>query len=327
MNTTTCPACRAASEVPSRTRDGTVACAACGHVFAPPNPDETPPAAAPQGPRQFPVLPFTPSRGGPPLGLGLAAFMGLVAALLVGVGAALLRAHMWLVMVFPLLHGILVGVFAGLGARITKARYRAGVALVAGGCGVVSYFVVHYLFYLSFVDAANAPQVGFWEHMDIRATEGVRFGKVGGAAGNGIGYTGSIIYWAFEALVTAAGAAGVALACIGSPFCEGCNRWKLKRQLGPYVVEPGYAVPAVSSGVPAGLLVPADGKKSVVVELSSCPACGDQGTLDVKVTGTHQDGKNLRTWNGFVTYPGEALHTFDEVERTLRELGLGKKKK
>jgi hypothetical protein len=314
----------------TRTRDGTVACGGCGHTFTPTTtepepPTESPPVPAPQAPRQFPVIPFTPPRGGPPIGLGLAAFAGLIAALVFAVLAALLRSHLWLVIVFPMLHGIFVGVFAGLGARVAKARYRTGVGVVGAACGLVSYAGVHYLHYLSFAAAPNAPRVGFWEFMDVRATEGVKIGKAGGA-GNGIGYTGSVIYWSLEAVITMIGAAGVAVVTIGKPFCEGCNRWKSKHQLGPYLVEPGYAVPAVGAGVPTGLLVPADGKKSVVVEVYSCPVCGDEGTLDVKVTGTHQDGKTMRSWNGYVTYPGEALHVFNEVERACRELGLKLKK-
>lgn len=282
----------------------------------------------PNAPRQFPVLPFAASHGGPAYALGVAAFGGIFAALIFGVVAALVKSSFWIVMVFPLLHGVLVGAGVGLPARLTKCRYQKGLVLVGGLCGVLSYGVVHYVFYLAFVGGGNAPPIGFWEYMDLRATEGVRFGKAGGgAAGNGIGYTGSIIYWVFEAVVTAAGAGALAAVCVGSPFCEGCNRWKQKRQLGPYRVEPGYAVPAVANGVPTGLLVPADGKKSVVVALYVCPGCGDQGTIDVKVTGTHQEGSKTMTWNGYVTYPGEALATFDQVAQTCRDLGLGGKKK
>jgi hypothetical protein len=64
-----------------------------------------------------------------------------------------------------------------------------------------------------------------------------------------------------------------------------------------------------------------------VVEVYSCPSCGEQGTLDVKATGTFQDGKNMLTWNAFVTYPGEALATFEEADQTARSLGLAGKKK
>lgn len=329
MTSATCPTCRMSIEIPERTRDGTVQCRQCGREFAPPEPgsaSEAPPTeAAP--PKQYPVIPFEASRGGPALGLGLAAFMGLVAAVVLGVGAALLKTVFWLVLVFALLHGVFVGVFAGLGARLTKARYQGGLAVVAAGCGLVSYFVVHYLFYLAFVGAPGAPQVGFWEYMDIRATEGVRFGKPGQGAGGGIGYVGSVIYWVLEAIVTMAGAAGVAIVTIGSPFCEGCNRWKTKRTMGPYVVEPSYAVPAVGAGLPSGLLTPADAGKSVTVEIAYCPHCLEAGTIDVKASGAAKVGKNMQFNNAYVTYPGEALRTFAEVETTLRELGLGGKKK
>ena len=74
-------------------------------------------------------------------------------------------------------------------------------------------------------------------------------------------------------------------------------------------------------------MIPAEGKKTVVVEVYACPLCGEQGTLDVKATGTFQDGKNTLNWNTFVTYPGEALSTFEEADRTMRDLGLTGKKK
>ena len=198
--------------------------------------------------------------------------------------------------------------------------------VVAGGCGVLSYVVVHYLFYLAFLAIPNAPQIDFLEYLDLRATEGVRFGKAG-AGGNGgtnLGYVGTVIYWAVEGIATAAGAAISAVLVIESPFCEGCNRWKAKRQYGPYAVDPMHAVPAVGAGVPAGLLVPADGKKRVVLTVYSCPACAEAGTVDVKAHGTHHDGKNMLNWNAFVTYPGEALPEFDRLDATLRGLGLKK---
>jgi hypothetical protein len=332
MSTTTCPTCRAVIDVPHRTRDGSVTCGGCGHTFVPtaaePAAGGAAAPAAPEPPKQYPVVPFKPPPGRLSFGLGVALFTGLFGALILGIAAALLRSMFWLIIVFPLLHGLLVGLFVGLAARLTKARHQGALAVVGVVCGLLSYFVVHYLFYLGFLAAPNAPQVGFWTYMDLKATEGVKLGRAGGGgAGNGIGYTGSVIYWLVEAVLTAGGAAGVAVACVGSPFCEGCHRWKAKRQHGPYVVEPQYAVQAVGAGVPAGLVIPAEGKKSVVVEVYSCPLCGDEGTLDVKATGTFQDGKNMMNWNTFVTYPGEALTSFEEADRTARNLGLAGKKK
>jgi hypothetical protein len=332
MSTTTCPACRALTDVPVRTRDGTVTCRTCGYEFVPTVVDPTPatdtPPASLQPQRQFAVTPFTapPGRLSPRLVVPLV--VGVVLALVLGVAAAILRSFFWILIVFPMLHGILVGVCIGGAARLAKARSHGALLLVAAGCGLLTYFIVHYLFYLGFLATPNAPQVGFWAYMDLRATEGVRLGRAaGGGAGGGIGYTGSIIYWIVEAVVTILGAIGAALACVGSPFCVGCNRWKKSRQLGPYAVEPQYAVPAVGAGVPAGLVVPADGKKSVTVQLYTCPECGADGPVEAKATGTLQDGKNTTNWNAFVTYPGEALETFEEVDRTLHDLGLAGKKK
>lgn len=327
--TTTCPACRATVTVPARTRDGMVQCGGCGREFAPPDAPadgEAPPAPAPQ--KQYPVLPFKPPRGGSAVRLVVPAVVGLVVAPLFALGAAILKGFLWIVLVFPFLHGMLVGLFPGVAARLAKARRPGLLATVGALTGLLSYVGVHFLFYVAFLADPKAPNVGFLEYLDIRATEGVRFGKPGANnAGGGIGYTGTVIYWIVEALATAAGAAITTVLMIESPFCVGCNRWKAKRLVGPFAVEPQYAVAAVGVGVPAGLLVPADAGKKVALTVYHCPSCAEDGTIDVKAHGTSQEGKNMLNWNAFVTYPGEALPEFDRLERTLVELGLGGKRK
>ncbi|MDB5310035.1 MAG: hypothetical protein JWO38_4237 [Gemmataceae bacterium] len=214
----------------------------------------------------------------------------------------------------------------GVGGRLAKNRLRVALAVVAAGCALVSVLVVHYLNYLAVVAAPNVPPIGFWEFMDLRAEEGVRIGKAGaGDNKSNLGYTGTIIYWAIEAVVTAAAAAAVAVGLVSSPFCEGCNAWKKKRKLGPFRVEPVVAAQAVAAGIPAAVVAPVDGQKKVTMTIYTCPHCGDQGTIDVSLTGSHTEGKQTANYSVFMTYPGEALAAFEQAGEACREQGLATK--
>ncbi|MBX9628148.1 MAG: hypothetical protein K2X82_30400, partial [Gemmataceae bacterium] len=206
-------------------------------------------------------------------------------------------------------------------------RLPAAVGAVGGACAALSAAGLYYLDYLAAVPEPLRPAVGFWDFLDLKATEGVTIGKPGrNDNGMNLGYTGSIIYWLVELGVTAAAGAGAASAVVSSPFCGDCRRWKAKRTFGPYRVEPAAAVGAVAAGAPAGLAVPADGPgKQATVAVYTCPHCGEGGTTDVEVTATHAVKKQVATAKAFVTYPGAAAAAFDDLDKKCRDAGLAGK--
>jgi hypothetical protein len=331
MSQVLCPKCNAAVEVPDPPTTQVVECPVCFSAvptgLAPPPPPD-PSAETPPGPPAFTIRPFQATTGGSPLGLIVALVAGLVGACVMAIVCGIVASFFWLVVVFPVLHGAGVGLAAGLAARAAKYRVPAALATVGVLCGLLSVLGVHVLEFVAFRTDPAAPEIGFWEYMDLRATEGVQLGKAGGG-GNpmNLGYVGSIIYWSIEALVTAMVAAAVTAGTSTGPFCTACNAWKRKRTLGPYKIEPGVAVAALGAGCPTALVIPAAGKKQVTLGIHECPYCQDAAEIDVRLTGLHTEGNKMWHFELFVTYPGEAATVFDAVDDLCREQGLTKSKK
>jgi hypothetical protein len=238
--------------------------------------------------------------------------------------ASLLRLVFWLVLIFPLLLGAAVGAVAGLGARLGKFRSPRQVGQLGLVAGLLAVFAMHYFDYVRLGwQVPGLNQVTFVEYMQARARFGVKIGKPGAANGGmNLGYTGSFIYWAVEAGLSALAAYAVSQSMVSTPFCAGCNRWKAKRALGPYRLEPQTALAAFTAGVPAGIVAPAQGNKKVSLVIHHCPDCGAATPIDVQLSATEPAGKEQVMYQSFLTYPGEATAAFDDLDRACREQGL-----
>jgi hypothetical protein len=330
MRETTCPTCGAVVSVPSGIESGQVVCGGCEEVIdldaaKQPAPAEAAPApaeAAPPAPPQYSVTKFEATTGGNPIGLIVPLGVGVVAAVVFAVVAVIVREFFWLLVVFPALHGLAVGGVIGLAARLVKTRLPLALLAIGLGCALLSWLGIYLLWYVAFIADPKNPQVGFFGFMDHQATLGVKIGKPGQGGGSNLGYVGTIIYWVVEAVITGVAGAAVALAPVMSPFCPGCNAWKRKRVLGPFLVEPTVAAGAVAAGVPAGVVAPAEGKKKVTLSVYACPHCEDEGTIDVSMDGSHTEGKQTMTYKVFMTYPGEALAEFERAAEECHQLGL-----
>jgi hypothetical protein len=332
MSQVICPKCNAAVEVPDPPTTQVVECPVCFAAvptgLAPPPPPE-PSAETLSGPPAFTIRPFQATTGGSPPGLIVTAAAGLAAAVVLAVVFGIIGSFFWLVLIFPIIHGLTVGATTGLGARLAKYRLPAAVGTVGAVAGLLSAAGLHVLEYVAFRLDPAAPEVGFWKFMDLRADEGIRIGKAGqGGNGMNLGYVGSIIYWVVEMVAATIASAGVAAAMSTGPFCGACNVWKRKRTFGPYRIYPGPAIEALAAGAPTAIVHPSNAKDQVMVGVYECPHCRDAAEIDVKATGTHQEGN--KTWNYelFVTYPGEAAAVFEAVDDLCREQGVtGRKKK
>jgi hypothetical protein len=331
MRETTCPTCGATVAVPAGVESGQVVCGSCREVIDLDAASQPAPAAeaapapaedAPPAPPQYSVTKFETTTGGNPAGLIVSLGVGVFAALVMAVVFGIIRDFFWLLVVFPALHGLAVGAVIGLAARLVKTRLPVALVSIGFGCAVLSWLGIYFLWYGAFLADPNNPRVSFFGFMDHRATEGVRIGKPGQGGGTNLGYTGTIIYWVVEAVITGIAGAGLAVAPITSPFCDGCNAWKRKRVLGPFLVEPTVAAGAVAAGVPAGFVAPAEGKKKATLSVYACPHCEDEGTIDVSMEGSHTEGKQTMTYKVFMTYPGEALADFERAAEECHQLGL-----
>jgi hypothetical protein len=336
MNETRCPACGV--RVPYADGQDEVTCDQCltripievkadaaGEL---PFPKPEPVAAtsgAEHAPLTFPVKPFEAVKGGHRFLTVVPLGAGLFAAIVLSVVCAILQGYLWLIVVFPLLHGAALGLAIGLAARLMRFRRHGSLVVIGFICAVLSVFGVHFLEYLAFIGGGpGAPQITFWQYMDLQATLGVQLSKAGGGGGGGanLGYTGSIIYWVVEAFLTALGAIGVPIAMVSSPFCENCNVWKRKRTHGPFKVEPTVAVQAVANGVPGEMIVPSEGDRKSTLTIYSCPYCAGDAPIDVKFDGSITEGKKTWCCNVFVSYPGEALAIFDAAVDACEGQGL-----
>lgn len=297
MSSLICPSCGAQTPRLAGNPDATIHCLKCRA----PIPAETlaPPAEGDDGASSTPtykVERYQPTRGGSPLGVLVAVATGLLGALVLGVVAAAIRQLFWLVLIFAIFLGCGLGAAAGIGGWMSKCRRTdvlAGAGVVAGLAGA---FVMHYVRYLILTSDLPPGQISFPQFLDLLCQAGVM----------GFGYTGSMIYYAIEAVVIVVAAGVVAANMSNDPFCESCNVWKKKQRYGPFRINANVAVAAIASGQPKQLVAPPDGDEAVTLDIFRCPHCQSTGTIDVRAVGTITDGKNTATATVFVTYPGEA---------------------
>ena len=270
-------------------------------------------------PKRYKVKRFTLGGRGPSTGLLAAAAVGAVAAVILSMVCAFVGSFFWLLIFFPIIHGVAVGIAPGLVGRITKADYPAQLALIGAASGALSVFGVHYLDYLVSSINPGAPTGGFREFMRLRAEEGVRIGKVfqGGNRTN-LGFTGSVVSWLVELFFTVVAAAGAAQGFVKEPLCRGCRAWKKKRGLGPYKIDLAAATKAAAAGCPAAMVSPPTGDDTVTIEIFTCPNC-DRDGIDVHVSGTRTEkDQTVRAASVFVTYPESAQQEFDDLRRACK---------
>lgn len=153
-------------------------------------------------------------------------------------------------------------------------------------------------------------------YMNFRAVRGVTFSRASGGdkdKGMNLGYIGSWIYWSVEILIVAGMALSVQYVAAREPFCSLCQNWKPARDLG---VVPETDVAALQEGDLAHFNNPAAPEASslVAVNISSCPQCGVECSVDVKLLRLNQTKEGvIRQQIAYVTYPGEALPYIDKI--------------
>lgn len=156
----------------------------------------------------------------------------------------------------------------------------------------------------------------FPSYMHYRATVGVTFNSVRGGNKNGgtnLGYIGSWIYWTIEVLIVAGIALVVQSQAAKEPFCSLCQCWKETRDLGPV---PDTDAPALQEGDLTHFNSPPSQQAGgvVMVSVSTCPSCGEECPVDVKLSNLTQTNEGVtRTEIAHVTYPGDALPYLEKI--------------
>jgi hypothetical protein len=253
----------------------------------------------------------------------------LVAGTVLGVIAFYVSKMIWLVMIFPVLIGAILG---GIGIWIVK-RHKirhpalAGVAGFLGGC--LAMLAMHYAEYLDaradarqklgpvFIallempadqrdallapdpkmkaDASRAAKAynSFFGFMDEAAVEGVEIKSTrGGGKETNLGYVGSWIYWGLEVLIIA----GISFAMVRSkasePFCIDCGTWKNRVQVAALCVTGDRLDQVVRDGEPWAVLKDGSSppeREAADLYVDVCPHCQEKAPFEVQAV--------RRMWN------------------------------
>jgi len=153
-----------------------------------------------------------------------------------------------------------------------------------------------------------------WRHLDLSAHRGVEIQGNGGQPIN-LGYYGSYMYWLFEVILVAGLAFGMTRGTANEPYCSECNTWKMPRQFGPFADARN-----VADNVRQGTLMKfspmsEDAQASGVVTLFTCPRCGNQSSIDVRVEKltVNRKGQVKKKKLTQMTYPGETLVVLETI--------------
>jgi hypothetical protein len=287
------------------------------------------PAPASTAPR-FDTEPYVVTGPTPVFGTLLLFTLLPLAGLLVGMLTSVIEQWIYLIILFPIGMGLIVGVVGNRLVKLGKARSAVVIWPAVAVAGIVTMLGLHYGGYLLWLNAfENANQnrgllIGqfanpemFVTYMDLQATAGVTIGHVGhpGDRGINLGYYGSIIYWIVEAGFATGMIFALISAAATAPLCEHCQSWKKERKLARL---PGQADMATGSLVDGHLLSligagSRDGTGDLVVYAYVCPVCGPDATVEAALVHLTTNAKGTTHTKRLccVRYPGQVLPLLD----------------
>ena len=236
---------------------------------------EANPVALPGGLR-LDVHPYSPQGGYSSAGSAVCILGALVAAAIMGFVTSWVGQYFYLVILFPIVVGLVVGTTLRFAIRFGKVRspWLGGLAgLLGGALSTIMMLFFDYQRHLSEVakldpvilarlqnadklrlgdmapfgidqaewnEMKKAIQIvkikNFLEYIDYAAQEGVSIGK-GGQQGINLGYYGTLTYYVVEMLVIAGVALGIAKSAASEPFCDECNQWEENKEIARFLVK------------------------------------------------------------------------------------------
>jgi hypothetical protein len=281
-------------------------------VAPPPLPQRSTPALP-----RFAAEPYEPDGGCSFGGGALLIGLSLPAGVLLGFVASFIGQWMYLILIFPLGIGLLLGLAGALGIKVGKVRspWLAGLAGFIGGC--VAMISVQFFDYLRYA----AGMTNFFGYIDLAAQHGVTIGRTAPSStdkGINLGYVGTYIYWFVELLIVALVAFVIMRNTASEPFCTECQTWKKRRKLATFRSTLDRLVIALEEGDLVRLLVeeewsPKGGEG--LLTACVCPECQSRGTIDVKLEQVTKTAKNQETRKELVhvTYPGKAWRAVQDL--------------
>jgi len=255
--------------------------------------------------------------------------IGIICAVVLGFLVYFVSLAFYLLLLFPIGWGLLVGLSAAAGVKAGKCRNAAMAAVVALLCAGLTYGTFHQLknrevrrnvqgliakaaqekkFDLqnSSVEKAyenwlheETGQKGFWGEMAFRAKAGMNISKAGSGGSKDqapmISGTGMYVYWAIELAVIAGCALLLPWAAAREVYCEDCQEWYQKAPLA--TLDLGKVPSAVEALVSRDMtafgacLGPGAGG---YVTLQKCPSC-QSAPLNVIVESSVREQKGKET--------------------------------
>lgn len=252
-----------------------------------------------------------------------------------GWGASFISQWFYLILLFPVFIGAVLGLVVGRTLKAGKVRNLAVAGVIGFVGGVVAMGAMHYFDFQRFesdVQAefaeATAEDVeavaARWEeivaadaqyaaltgesalpsdlpsYLRFMATEGVQItGRAGSSTGFNLGFVGSYIYWILEVLVVAGFTVFIARKLISVPFCVRANDWKAEQALGPFHASGRRVADALQRGdigaVTAGLADASKGRDSLRMTLFTSPRFADTEPLEAKLEDVTRNAKGLPT--------------------------------
>lgn len=217
--------------------------------------------------------------------------IGAVAAVALAAAVHFLGRLIYLVLLFPVLWGAVVGGLQVIAIKKGKCRSAAVAAVIGLLCGVGSYGVFQVLqnrHTRSAMSEALAGKLktdgtavydayleqefggkGFAGQLAHRASLGMSISRTGSGGGDKkpmITGVGMYIYWLIEVLIVAGFAAALPAAAAREPFCESCQEWYAKKEVG--------RVPAESIEKTREALARKDASAIAAGGSAADPACG-----------------------------------------------------
>ncbi len=302
-----------------------------------PSPDSVPGSRPLDPALRLEAVPYEPDGGAPPHGLLIVFAFVVPAALLLGYASSWVKQYFYIIFLFPLVVGMILGLAGDVGVAVgsVRSRFLAGLAGLFGG--FLAMAAMHYFDYAHFQQRVALPKpagrvarppdrpAGFFNHLDRKARRGidVRLRRLQFT----LGYALTYIYWIAEVLL-AGGLAAVMMAGQASePFCLTCSRWKEKRTLGTLRMDPDYAKRIFTDGEVVRLAdedyPPGLGEINFIVW--SCPTCGPESPVEVKLDHVVKTAKDEEKTTELVhlTYPGQALPVLESLFAPAREPEAG----
>lgn len=185
--------------------------------------------------------------------------LGILAALVMGTILHLVGRAFYLILVFPVVWGFLLGVIMAKAVRLGKCRNTMVVVIVGLAVSAVSYVNYHgcdnaYIrgqvkegivqeTKCSPEEADKAYEkylveehggTGFWAELSLRASFGMNIGRPGRSGSDKplITGTGMYVYWIIELLVIAGLCVMAPFKAAREAFCEPCLEWYERKEVG-----------------------------------------------------------------------------------------------